>query len=64
MKRGNSTLFILEKDSLNANEEIIFDCNRLAGHDYFQLVGLMLAQITLKLYMELILSQDESIHFM
>ena len=33
-------IYTRKKDSLNANEEIIFDCNILArGHDYFQLVS-------------------------
>ena len=33
-------IYTRKKDSLNANEEIIFDCNMLAkGHDYFQLVS-------------------------
>ena len=31
-------IYTRKKDSLNASEEIIFDCNRLArGHDYFHL---------------------------
>ena len=34
-------IYTRKKDSLNASEEILFDCNRLAkGHDYFQLAGL------------------------
>ncbi len=33
-------IYTRKKDSLTANEEILFDCNKLAkGHDYFQLVG-------------------------
>ena len=33
-------IYTRKKDSLNASEEIIFDCNMLArGHDYFQLVS-------------------------
>ncbi len=33
-------IYARKKDSLNASEEIIFDCNRLArGHDYFHLTS-------------------------
>ena len=34
-------IYTRKKDSLNANEEILFDCNKMAeGHDYFRLVGI------------------------
>lgn len=34
-------IYTRKKDSLNANEEILFDCNKMAeGHAYFRLVGI------------------------
>ena len=34
-------IYTRKKDSLNAAEEILFDCNEMAkGHDYFRLVGI------------------------
>ncbi|MGB1971257.1 MAG: S9 family peptidase [Flavobacteriaceae bacterium] len=34
-------IYTRKKDSLNADEQILFDCNKMAkGHDYFRLVGI------------------------
>ena len=40
-KRTRLPIYTRKKDSLNANEEILFDCNKMAeGHAYFRLVGI------------------------
>ena len=40
-KRARLPYLYRKKDSLNANEEILFDCNKMAeGHAYFRLAGI------------------------
>ncbi len=40
----NYPIYSRKKESLSANEEILFDCNKLAkGHSYFQLGGLSIS---------------------
>jgi oligopeptidase B len=41
-EEGNQyPIYLRKKDSINAMEEIIFDCNLMSnGHDYFRLVGM------------------------
>ena len=42
-------IYARKKDSLTADEEILFDCNKLAkGHHYFQLVGVNVSPDTTK----------------
>ena len=43
-KGKNYPIYTRKKESLDADEELLFDCNKMAeGHDYFRLVGLSIS---------------------